>query len=401
MGSDLPIVVYSHLRWDSVFQRPQQLMSRLARRRRILFIEEPVRGDRAEWELARPLENLRVACPRTPIAADGFDDEQIALMQKMLEELLTSERIGPHVAWLYTPLALPLARMAGPQLIVYDCMDELSAFAGAASTLPVREAKLLEVADLVFMGGPSLYRAKRHKNPYSHCFPSSVDIHHFRQARDPSFSSTEQAHLPSPRLGYFGVIDERIDIPLLRELATTRPDWQFVLVGPVAKISSDALPRGRNLHYLGPRPYADLPGLVAGWDVCLLPFAMNEATRFISPTKTLEYMAAEKPIVSTPIADVVNSYGRVVYVGAGAFAFAHCCEAALSWRQVKDSARLAAMRQIIACTSWDATVAKMERKLDRAAKRRSEWRDRVQSRSADRTGYAPRLATSSTEGPVS
>jgi len=267
------------------------------------------------------------------------------------------------VAWMYTPMAEPLIDAVEPAVIVYDCMDELSLFLGAPRALLDREAALIERADLVFTGGVSLYEAKRHRHPHVSCFPSSVDAAHFSRARPGSRVLAEppdQATLPRPRLGYFGVIDERIDLPILDALGAANREWQIVVVGPTVKIDPATLPRHPNMLYTGQRDYHDLPAYLSGWDVCLLPFARNDATRFISPTKTLEYMAAERPIVSTPIADVVNSYAQIVYLADTPSAFVTACERALSATPAERERRAADMRGVVAGTSWDTTASRME-----------------------------------------
>jgi UDP-galactopyranose mutase len=368
MDPQLPLLVYSHLRWNSVFQRPQQLMSRLAARRRVLFVEEPVRApDRAaSWERQSVHPGILVCTPHTPIDAPGFHEAQYPALIEMLWNLLAEERIARHVAWLYSPMAWPLANAMAPSLIAYDCMDDLSSFLGAHPALGEHEANLLRGADVAFMGGRSLYEARRHHGPHVHCFPSSVDVEHFQQAQDGSAEPAEQQGLSRPRLGFFGVIDERVDLGLLEQLADARPHWQIVLVGPVAKIDPATLPRRPNLHYMGARRYADLPSFLSGWDVCLLPFARNDATRFISPTKTLEYMAAERPIVSTPITDVAEPYGHIVHLADSADAFVGACERALCGLS---ESRVLRMRDVLARTSWDETARAMERKLERALRR--------------------------------
>jgi UDP-galactopyranose mutase len=361
-----PVVVFSHLRWDFVFQRPQHILSRLAARRPVLFVEEP-EPDRAgppRWERSSPAAGVTVLRPRTPRPEPGFHPSQVELIGPMLDEVRTAAHSPELLTWLYTPLALPLAQQLDPALVVYDCMDELSLFLGAPPELVRREAELLEQADIVFTGGPSLYRAKQGRHPNVHCFPSSVDAAHFGRAQAgaeaPPAEPDDQRGLPHPRLGYYGVIDERLDLPLLATLADARPDWQIVLVGPVVKIDPAALPRRPNIHYTGQRRYDELPAYLAGWDVCLLPFALNDSTRFISPTKTLEYMAAERPIVSTPITDVAEPYGEIVRLGDSAEGFVRACERALH-ADAEDRARRAAlMRGVLARTSWDATVAAME-----------------------------------------
>jgi UDP-galactopyranose mutase len=368
MRMPLPLVVFSHLRWNFVYQRPQHLLSRLAAHRRILFIEEPLHqpGVPPSWELARPEPNVLVGRLHTPLTGAGFADDQLACLRDLLPELLQQEGVGPCVAWFYSPPALPLRDALDHRATVFDCMDELSAFRFAPPELVHREAELLRVADLVFTGGPSLYRAKKDRHPNVHCFASSVDARHFGRARDGLPEAADQARLPRPRLGFFGVIDERFDVPLLDALARAHPEWQLVMVGPVVKIDERTLPRHPNIHYFGQRGYDQLPAYLAGWDVCLLPFARNEATRYISPTKTLEYMAAEKPIVSTPITDVAEPYGHVVYLGDTPQAFLAACERALAAGAAERAARAEQMRAILAQTSWDATAGAMEALIERA-----------------------------------
>ena len=379
MSQSHPIVVLSHLRWGFVYQRPQHLLSRLASRRPVFFVEEPEQDgalDAPRWERSEPERNVRVYRPRTRSAAPGFHPEQMGELATLMPELLAELGGDPPVAWLYTPLALPLLDQLGPAAVVYDCMDELSLFRDAPPELGRREAELLERADVVFTGGRSLYRAKQGRHPNLHCFPSSVDREHFGRARARrprgvrTTEPADQAHLPHPRLGYFGVIDERLDMDLVAALADARPDWQIVLVGPVVKIDPATLPRRANLHYTGQRTYGELPAYLAGWDVCLLPFALNEATRFISPTKTLEYMAAERPIVSTPITDVAEPYGDIVRLAEGPAAFVAACDAALHEPEDERTRRAGLMREVLARTSWDGTAAAMERLVTEAVARR-------------------------------
>ncbi len=362
----LPLVVFSHLRWDFVYQRPQHLLSRFARTRPVYFIEEPfyAPGAAPYLHLHRPAPGVTVCQPHTPLPDGGFSDAQAASLAPLLARLAAEHPIESAVCWLYTPLALPLARLLRPRALVYDCMDELAQFDFAPPELIEREKILLDEADLVFTGGPSLYRAKKARRPDAHCFSSSVDAAHFGRASAPLAAPTDQAAIPGPRLGFFGVVDERMDLDLVRHAAAARPRWQFVMVGPVVKIDPAHLPLAPNLHWLGPKSYADLPAYLAGWDVCLLPFARNRATEFISPTKTLEYMAAEKPIVSTPIRDVAEPYENVVYLGNTPEEFVEACEKALGESEATRARRVAAMQRVLAHTSWDATAARMAALLD-------------------------------------
>jgi UDP-galactopyranose mutase len=360
------ILTFSHLRWDFVYQRPQHLLSRLASRHRVIFVEEPVPGAaEPSWEFDRSHPNLLICRPHCPGSSYGFHDEHVPVLRRLLRELLEQEHLEDYVAWFYTPMALPLADGLRPLAVVHDCMDELSAFKNAPAELLERERALLEMADVVFTGGPSLYRAKKDRHPNVHCFPSSVDAAHFAAANQIA-EADDQAPLPHPRLGFFGVIDERFDIPAVAALAEAHPEWQIVLVGPVVKIDPATLPHQPNLHYYGQRSYDRLPAYLSGWDVCLLPFARNESTKFISPTKTLEYMAAGKPIVSTPITDVAEPYGDIVYLGGTPAEFVAACEQALAATPRERSARRQKMKRVLSRTSWDSTAAAMEERIAEA-----------------------------------
>ena len=368
MQHPLPLVVFSHLRWDFVYQRPQHLLSRIGTRRRVLFIEEPIPGaGSSRWERAEPSPGVTVFRAHTPVQSHGFSEEQLSVLLGMVRDLVQSEQAEGGIAWMYTPLALPLLGAMRPSSTVYDCMDELSLFLHAPPQLLPREDALLRRADVVFTGGPSLFEAKRHRHANIHCFPSSVDAAHFRSAVP---EPADQAGLPRPRLGFYGVIDERIDLPLIDAVAERHPEWQVVMVGPVVKIDPSILPRRPNIHWLGQRSYDELPGYLGGWDVCLLPFARNDATRFISPTKTLEYMVTERPIVSTPITDVAVPYRDIVYLGGTPAEFVAACEAALESSAAERARRALAMRQVLARTSWDATAAAMEQLIEDALRRR-------------------------------
>jgi glycosyltransferase involved in cell wall biosynthesis len=352
------LIVFCHLRWDFVFQRPQHLMTRLAEHYNILLVEEPVHSEgQAHLQKTAVAPNITVCRPHTPIHAHGFHDDQIPTLQTLLGDLVPDgER---PVVWFYTPMALPLLQGLNPAMVVYDCMDELASFKNPPKQLLQRESALLNIADLVFTGGPSLYEAKKDRHPNAHCFSSSVDAKHFRKALDSAISHPEQAGIPGPRLGFYGVIDERFDTELVRRMAEAHPEWQIVLVGPVVKIDPAELPRAQNVHYMGQRNYDELPKFLAGWDVCLLPFAMNDSTKFISPTKVLEYMAAEKPSVSTPITDVKVPYGDVVAIASTPEEYIAACERMLALNEEERNAMVERMRDIVANTSWDKTASRM------------------------------------------
>jgi UDP-galactopyranose mutase len=373
MNDNPAILTFSHLRWDFVYQRPQHLLSRLASSHRVIFVEEPQFSEAATpaWHCDRSKHNILVARPLTPSRTAGFDGDQFPHLRQLLAELCRKEDLRDFVLWFYTPMALPLADACPgePRAIVYDCMDELSAFLNAPPALLEREAQLLERASLVFTGGPSLYRAKKNRHPRVYCFPSSVDANHFTPVAGRP-EPTDQSPLAHPRLGFFGVIDERLDIPLLAFLADAHPGWQIVMIGPVVKVDPAILPRRSNIHYLGQRAYRELPAYLQGWDVCLLPFARNPATKYISPTKTLEYMAAGKAIVSTPITDVAEPYGDMVFLGETPKEFAAACERALLLTEARQTQLRSRMREVLSRTSWDSTAARMRQLIGEVTARR-------------------------------
>lgn len=310
-------------------------------------------SDVAKVELQEAGPNLQVAVPHLP---PGLPDDEICRIQEwMLAQLIVRRGIQDPVLWYYTPMALAFSRIIESKLVVYDCMDELSAFRGAPVGLRALEAELFARADVVFTGGETLYRAKRLLHPSVHYFPSSIDREFFATARRIKADPDDQGGIPRPRLGYCGVIDERMDLDLLRSVAEIRPDWHFVMVGPVVKISSSELPQGANIHYLGAKEYHTLPSYMAGWDVGLLPFARNESTRFISPTKTPEYLAAGIAVVSTPITDVVCPYGTegLVHIAETSDEFIGCIETAITNRD--NQTRLARVDGFLSQKSWDHT----------------------------------------------
>jgi UDP-galactopyranose mutase len=361
------LICFSHLRWHFVYQRPQHLMERFAREHRVFFVEEPVATDAAEpWlDFHAVEEGIQVVVPRMPGFLAG--PQAVSTQRALLDQLLATEGVRGPLLYYFTPLALKFSDHIGASLVIYDCMDELSAFVGAPPETIELELALLARADLVFTGGVSLFEAKRHLHPNIHAFPSSVDVAHFARARALRSDPDDQARLPRPRLGFYGVIDERLDIELIDALAVMRPEWHLVMVGPVVKIDPALLPRRANIHWLGPKLYEELPLYLAGWDVALLPFARSRSTRFISPTKTPEYLAAGRPVVSTPITDVVRSYGEagLARIAATAEDFVVQCEAAL--RDAKWPAGwLARVDRALGQMSWDSTYARM-RELMRCA----------------------------------
>ena len=357
------LLCFSHLRWDFVFQRPQHLLSRFAEDMTVVFWEEPVviaHGQPAHVQVrqADDYPAVRIAVPHLP---EGLSMPQAEAALTGLCEAFAAGLSGPLITWYYTPMMLPFSRGLDADAVIYDAMDELSKFRFAPDCLLELEQELIDTADLVFTGGSSLYQAKKDRHDSVHLFPSSVDRAHFAKARAAINDPADQADLPHPRLGYYGVIDERFDIELLDKIAQMRPDWSLVMVGPVVKVAEEDLPRRPNIHYLGSKTYAQLPAYLAGWDVALMPFAMNESTQFISPTKTPEYLAGGKPVVSTPVKDVVRHYGHLegVQIAGDADSFVAACEKALELPRDPDRKWLAEADLMLSATSWHTTQARM------------------------------------------
>jgi UDP-galactopyranose mutase len=335
-------------------------------------VEEPVFDNGSlSLKINERARNLYVVVPHLPEGLRS-DVATNAVLKEMVHRMIRDNDIREYICWYYSPMALDFTRGLRPKAIVYDCMDELSAFKGASQHLALRERELFKIADLVFTGGHSLYEAKRNHHPSVHAFPSSIDRDHFMQARQALADPIDQQAIPRPRLGFFGVIDERFDTRLLEQVAALRPDWQFIMVGPVVKIDPDSLPRQSNIHYLGSKTYQELPSYIARWDVALLPFAQNESTRFISPTKTPEYLAAGKPVVSTPISDVIHPYGDLglVSIVNNADEFIAAAEAALLKKS--DMTWLNKVDAFLADKSWDETWARMWQLIDDTLKRKSQ-----------------------------
>jgi glycosyltransferase involved in cell wall biosynthesis len=362
-ASALDVVCFSHLRWDFVFQRPQHLMTRFARDGRVFVIEEPVQHEGDPFiDISPRGANIFVCTPHI----SGLEDER---MPRLVKDLIAENGLVDYIAWFYTPMMLEWSRDLEPQAIVYDCMDELSAFKGAPPELMERERELFRTADVVFTGGQSLYEAKKDRHRSVHAFPSSIDTAHFGRAREISEDFADQTGIEHPRVGFVGVIDERTDIGLLNEISDLRPEWNFVMVGPVVKISEEDLPRSNNIHYLGQRSYDDLPAILSGWDVAMMPFALNESTKYISPTKTPEYLAAGLPVVSTRITDVVTPYGDIglVHIADSPQEFVSAIEKALGEDAEK---RLPVADEFLARNSWDKTFDQMRSLIADAIKRR-------------------------------
>ena len=354
------LVCFSHLRWDFVFQRPQHLLSRAAREWRVYFIEEPrfQASAEAHFESTTTDENVERL---VPVLAEGLTEQDVVSEQRdLVGSFLGLLPEAPSVAWYYTPMALRFTDHLSFPVVVYDCMDELSHFRGAPPELTRLESELLERADVVFTGGYSLYESKRQRHSNVHAFASSVDTAHYLPARDRSVAEpADLAGIARPRIGYFGVIDERIDLDLIEAVASQRPEWQILMIGPTAKVDPAALPKQANIHWLGMKRYAELPRYLAGLDVGWMPFAINDATRFISPTKTPEFLAAGVPVVSTPVHDVVRSWGADRFVAIAGDVDTSIAAITETLERGRPQAWLTQVDDKLAESSWDTTWARM------------------------------------------
>jgi glycosyltransferase involved in cell wall biosynthesis len=360
---DVDLLCFSHLRWGFVFQRPNHLLSRFSKHQRVFFIEEPIFHDGEDkLHIENYNENLYVVTPHLRHRANG--EEVVKSLQKIISSLLLQMQVKRYYSWYYTPMALPFTQHLNPELVIYDCMDELSAFKFAPPELTLYEKDLFSKADIVFTGGHSIYESKKNAHHNIYPFPSSIDKAHFGKARKIRKDPEDQKHISRPRFGFFGVIDERFDIDMIDAVAKARPEWQFILLGPVVKIDPATLPKHANVHYLGGKKYEELPNYLAGWDIAMIPFAINESTRFISPTKTPEYLAAGKPVISTPIRDVVSPYGnnKLVHIVNNAEEFIAAAEEELSKK--RKTAWVKKVDQFLEGTSWDRTWSQMVRNIE-------------------------------------
>jgi len=353
----MDLICFSHLRWNFVYQRPQHLMSRFTKHFRVFYIEEPLYDAPSSYNTTYEDANtgVSVITPHLPISAKDDPMEKQALLDQFLE----SNDIKKMISWYYTPMPLEYTSHLEPELLVYDCMDELSAFRFAPAALHEYERQLFRKADIVFTGGHNLYEFKKSSHHNIYPVPSSIDKIHFEQARTITEEPADQAGIPHPRIGFYGVIDERFDIPMITALAMMRPDWHFVIIGPTAKIDPESLPRFKNIHFPGQKNYKELPAYLAGWNVAIMPFFLNESTEFISPTKTPEYLAGGKPVVSTSIKDVVKPYGEkgLVEIADTPTEFSDAIERVLNMPNREQW--LSKVDEFLGTTSWNKTWQEM------------------------------------------
>lgn len=370
-GREPDVVCFSPLRWNFVFRRPQQLLCRAALRRRVFFFEDPVMDEGPPRMAIRPAHpGVWVAVPHLP---PHLWDYRTPWLRELLRQLLRGHAIAEPILWYYTPRAMAFTQQLEPAAVVYDCMAEL-ATGEIAPSHKLLEAELLRRADVVFTDGSTLHQVMRAMHPNVHLLPSGTDAPHFQRARGQTAALDEpldQAAIPEPRLGFFGTIDERIDLALVAALADARPAWQIVMVGP-AKLHPAALPARPNIHWLGAKRYDELPAYLAGWDVALLPFARNACTRLANPTQTLEYLAGGKTVVSTALRDVVRTYGELglVRIASGPDDFVAAAEACLREGPAKRAERLLVIDELLAQCSWDRAHARLQEILQSAIQAR-------------------------------
>ena len=364
-----PLVVFSALRWRFDWQRPQQLLTRLAMHYRVFYVEEPLTTHQDAYLECTPVAHgVELLVPHTRCDARGFHDDQFPVVARLLAQFMREQAVVEPLVWLDTPMALPLVDALNPRAVVYDCHDDAADASGDAALLR-REAQLMRLADVVVAGGPSLYQALRGRHANVHCIANAVDAAHFAPP-PPAGKSIEavsaraiHAAIPNPRLGFFGVIDERVDLDLVARMADLRPDWQILMAGPLRGVAPQALPQRGNLLWLGAQTYAILPHLQAHWDVCLLPFKVDTCARHAAPIEALEFLAGQKAVVATPVHDVVALHGHIVRLADGAHAFVEACRAAMCERgPLRRQRRIDALIAVHSCT-WDRAAERVHKLL--------------------------------------
>lgn len=351
------LVCFSHVGWHSVYQRPHHLLSRFSKNFRVWFVEGPT--FHAMADSVEKIEEGNIVLVRPKLVGDENRADADFRTAEMLADFFRDEEISDYMFWYYTATALRYTRDFQPQLVVYDCVNLSVSFKGTSEDLKHLEHELTQKADLVFAAGPSIYEVKKKQHHRTYLFPGSIDKKHFRQARGTVEEPADQEIIPRPRFGFFGVIDERLDMELLENVSRLRPSWQFVMIGPVQRISRFVLPNFPNIHYLGEKQYGDLPRYLAGWDAAIIPYVHMEATRYVSPLKTVEYLAGGKHVIATPIIDVIRPYGNkgLVQIAGTPEEFVKVAELILQHKE--DEEWIEKVDTYLAATSWDATYNEM------------------------------------------
>lgn len=351
---DGDIICFARRRWNTLFHRPQRLMSRFAQEHRVFYIEEPVYDAESNHFEVQQVSNLSLWIVVPHLSATATD-HQNKICGELLDDLIKNFDIRKYITWYYTPLALRFSKHLAPLALVYDCMSDVQGSASASSELIVCEHELLHKADIVFAAGYGLYETMRNRHHNIYAFPNSIDKEHFHGARMVTEELPEQAAIPHPRIGFHGIVDECVDVKLLTTLAEQRPDWHFIIIGPIAAANTESLPSKPNMHFLGAKEYDIVPRYIAGWDVGIIPYAHNDHTKYLHPCKTMEYLAMGKPVVSTSIYDVVVPYGKkgLVLIADTVPVFIAAIEKALAMRGIKQ--RVLKADRFLSNISWDKT----------------------------------------------
>jgi glycosyltransferase involved in cell wall biosynthesis len=352
----LDLVFFGSVAWGYTFQRSQQLASRLAREARVLYVDplglrNPRLRDlgrlRAAASAAHPPEGLTIL--GRPLLASPFHDR---LSDRRNARLLRDAigLWGPRDAVFLLSLpsrpAMAAARSLGPRLLAYDCHDDYSLFHGGSPRIRADEERLVHEADLVFASAAAIAERLRAMGARPVLVPNAADVAHFSALGEPP---ADVAGLPRPRIGFVGEIGPWFDADAVASAARLRPDWAFVLVGPATGAPIGPLRSLPNVHLLGRRPYAALPGYLGAFDCCLLPFREGPLTEAVSPIKVYEYLASGRPVVSTPLPEVAR-LGDLVTIVPGPD-LARGIEAAL-----RDGGRAAERRRFARANTWDDRV---------------------------------------------
>jgi UDP-galactopyranose mutase len=362
----ITIICLAHLGWDYVWQRPQQIMSRFAARCRVVYIDPPAYEPLDEQVQLRERIDASGVHVVQPIISDQL---QLAPMRRFQEYFQILQRImeqSPSVTilWLYVLEALPLVESLASQLdlIVYDCMDDFHSLDNSPAGERQRqlETRVIDLADLLFTAGRSMYEARKDRHPLAYCFSAGIDLPHFKAACDPALPlAAALDSIPCPRFGYFGVLDDRLDWQLVAAVARQRPDWQWVFVGPKFHQWHAELPQAHNIHYLGQQPYRDLPAYLKGFDICTMPFVLSDHTRFLHPTKILEYLAGDKQVISTSLPDAVAMYGGIISFGDSVEAWLEVGEKLLGTTPEQRIIFQVQVAPLLEQSSWDGIVTQM------------------------------------------
>ena len=369
------IVFISTHPFAGLWQRPQQIAVRLAKSYSILYF-----WPRYASDLARRRGNSQQVEPESALsvrlvsplllpferAIPAACRTNLGTVKSIISHRLWAEGFATApILWFYAPRFAPLLDSLEHSAVVYDIMDEHSAFSFARRDMRELEARLLRDADLVFAGTNTLAERKREFAPQVRYLPCGVEFEHF------SAAAAKNLHVPpvlsgvsGPVIGYFGAVDDRLDFDMLLAAAMRHPDWTILLAGPWLATKSRAEVQSQpNILMPGLVPYAELPAYLARFDVAVLPFVLNELTMHIHPTKVLEYLASRTPVVSTPIPDVVKFYSGIVKIASTPDEFIAAVENLLN---TPDADAVERGYQMARASSWDALVESMRVDLEKA-----------------------------------